>query len=205
MNALEIITIIKDIIITLAAILASILGVIGLNTWRRELKGKSQYLKAKEILNAVYKVREAFKYVRNPAIFSSEYPKELLDKFGSLKKEFRFEGNVQVYESRFKVLQEAFIKLEELNIDAQVEWGSEFQYVIDPLRKCRAELLITIQDFLASKKENYDDRYKNALTKAEERSILYFIGPNSEHDKFTPEIDNAVLEFEKILRPIIKK
>ena len=41
--------------------------------------------------------------------------------------------------------------------------------------------------------------------KAEERSVLYHIGEDSKHDKFTPEINEAIQEFENWLRPHIKK
>ena len=57
---------VKDIVITLAAASAALCVYLGLNAWRNELKGKAEYELAKNVLKSVYRVREAFKHVRNP-------------------------------------------------------------------------------------------------------------------------------------------
>jgi hypothetical protein len=68
----EFVSIRKDVVVALAAAWAGIIGFLGLQAWRRELKGKAEFAKAKEVLKAVYRVREAFKQVRHPAIFQYE-------------------------------------------------------------------------------------------------------------------------------------
>ncbi len=200
----EWISAIKDVIVGLSAISATIFAYIGLNTWRKELKGKAEYQLAKDVLKSVYRVREAFKHVRNPAIFAYEYPEEMRDYSGHLKRERDYEGTVYVYEKRWEKMTEAFKELEEHHLDAQVEWGAEFQNIIVKLRTCRAELLVEIQRMLDEKKNPQRVmRDKSAMEKA--FSILYDHGGNSEFDKFTPQVDAAVKEFEVWLRPHIKK
>ncbi|MGB2965535.1 MAG: hypothetical protein WBB69_16290 [Anaerolineales bacterium] len=152
MKIVEIITAIKDIIVVLSAISATIIAFIGLTTWRKELKGKSEYQLAKEVLKSVYKVRDAFKHVRHPAIFQYEYPEEMQNHFDQLKSEYEYEGTLQVYEKRWEVMTETFRELEEHHLDAQVEWGSEFQDVIINLRTCKSDLQIAIMNLLDHKK-----------------------------------------------------
>jgi hypothetical protein len=194
----------KEVIIGLSAVFATIFAYIGLNTWRKELKGKAEYQLAKDVLKSVYKVREAFKHVRHPAIFAYEYPEEMRDYSGHLKREKDYEGTLYVYEKRWQKMDEAFRELEEHHLDAQVEWGSEFQNVIIKLRSCRAELLVTIQKMLDEKKNPQRVmRDKESMEKA--FSTLYDNGGNTEFDKFTPQIEAAVKEFEVWLRPHIKK
>ncbi len=94
----------------------------------------------------------------------------------------------------------AFKELEENHLEAQVEWGSEFQNVIEKLRFCQIELLIAIQQMLEQKK---NPRIIDQ-TGYEERSVLYNLESDSNNDKFTPQIDKAINEFEKWLRPHIK-
>jgi hypothetical protein len=77
----------KDVVIGLSAASAAVFAYLGLSAWRRELKGKSEYELAKEVLKSVYKVREAFKHVRRPGIYQYEYPEEMRDHHGHLKKE----------------------------------------------------------------------------------------------------------------------
>ncbi len=194
----------KDVIIAISAAVAAVMAVWGLTAWRRELKGKSEYAKAKEVLKAVYRVREGFKHVRRPAIWQFEYPEEMIDSNGYLKPEHDHEGNTYVYETRIKVLNEAFSELEEQTLDAQVEWGPEFEDVIKPLRECRADLMIAIQDFLEAKKIPHYNQGRTKEERTKHLSVLYYGGPGSERDKFTPQINKAIEGFEDRLRPRIK-
>ena len=190
----------KDIIVSMAAIFAAFVAFRGINTWQKELKGKSEYQLAKDVLRTVYDVREGFIHVRKPAIFSYEYPEDMVDTSGHLKKEFKHSGTAHVYQERFKKLDSAFIKLEELNLDALVEWGSEHQDKIVPLRKCRAELFVQIQDMIRRYENPEEENWKTKEERIEERYIIYYTGENSKKDKFTPEINKAIDLFENWLR-----
>lgn len=196
--------IVSDTIVGISALAAAGFAYLGVNTWRKQLKGKSEYERAKETLKSVYRVRDAFKHVRGPAIFSSEYPEEMRDHHGSLKKEYEHKGMLAVYEARWKFLAEAFHELEEKTLEAQVEWGPEFENVIIPLRQCKAELLVTIQMMLERKKEPESFEPMTREDSQKERAILYY-HDDSKYDSFTPKINAAILEFETKLRPHIGK
>jgi len=191
-------SILQNIILALSGTAATLFAFLGLTAWRKEIKGKSEYEKAKKVLKAVYKVYRAFVYVRNPAIFQYEYPKEMTESWGHLKEEFYYEGECYVYDNRWKILTEAFLELEEQNLDAQVEWGTEFQEIIVPLRKCKGKLLNAIQNILETKKKNSQAPMCDIMA---ERAILYY----EKDDKFTIEINKAIKLFENKLRPHIKK
>lgn len=204
MTLAECITAIKDVLVGLSAVFAAVFAYLGLSAWRKELKGKAEYQLAKDVLKSVYRVREAFKHVRNPIIYQYEYPEEMRDHHSNLKKEQDYEGTAYVYEKRWEVMVEAFGELEEHHLEAQVEWGPEFQDVIKKLRSCRIELLIAIEQMLERKKNPRERALTSAEESAEERSVLYHLGSDSKHDKFTPQIDEAINDFEEWLRPHIK-
>jgi hypothetical protein len=194
----------KEQIVSISAVIGVFIAVSGLRTWRKELKGKSEYQKAKDVLKAVYRVRNGFMIVRSPGIYAYEYPKEMLNDSGYLKSECEYEGTLHVYQTRMKFLEDAFRDLEDQTLEAQVEWGKEFQNVIIPLRKCRGELVIAIQDFLESKKVGRMHESTSEERK-DRRSKLYYVGENFELDSFTPEINTAIESFEKKLRPHINR
>lgn len=198
-------TVAQNVVLALCGVATVVIAYCGLTTWRKELKGKSEYTKAKEVLKAVYKVRRGFMVVRAPAIFSYEYPEKMRDESGHLKAGCDYDGTVHVYQERWKFLAEAFQELEDQTLDAQVEWGAEFQDVIVPLRKCRAELQIAIQDMLRAKKDPYERQGRPRDERMEQRSVLYYVGESWEHDKFTPDINAAIERFETKLRPHIRK
>ncbi len=200
----EITTIVQNIVLAACGMATVFIAYLGLTTWRKELKGKSEYTKAKEVLKAVYKVRSSFMHVRNPIMYSFEFPEEMRGPRGNLKEEHDYEGRAHAYAKRWKLLADAFQELEEQNLEAQVEWGPEFQDVIIPLRKCLAELQITIGDMLERKKSLRNHETMSAEEKAKERSVLYYTGEDSKHDEFTQKINAAIKLFEKKLRPHIK-
>src|SRR6266849_2208520 len=189
---------VKDVLLGVAAAATALFAYLGLSAWRNELKGKSEYELAKRVLKAVYRVREAFKTVRNPAIYEYEFPEEMRDFHGHLKPEHDYEGTLRVYEKRWEKMDQPFKELEELHLEAQVEWGPEHQDVIVNLRRCRSEVLLAIQQMLRHKKNPREEPSK-AAELAEKRSVLYHSG--GDQDKFTPQIDAAIGEFEKWLRP----
>jgi hypothetical protein len=195
---------VRDVLVGLSAVSAAIFAYLGLSAWRKELKGKAEYELAKDVLKSVYRVREAFKHVRNPAIFQYEYPADMTDHHGHLEGKHDYEGTAHVYEKRWEKMDQAFRELEEHHLAAQVEWGSKFQDVIKKLRSCRADLLIAVQQLLERKKNPREVPRTTAEEKAEERSVLYHLGSDSEHDTFTPQIDEAIADFERWLRPHVR-
>lgn len=201
--AYECITAIKDIVVAGAAATAAIMAYRGLNTWRKELKGRSEYQLAKDTLRTIYKIEDAFRSVRNPMIRPFEYPKELTDHTGGLKKEHKHEGTTQVYESRFKKMDQAFIELEENFLDALVEWGPENEEKIDPLRRCRAELIVNLQDLLRRYKYPHEKNWKDTDKRNREDDVIYDISKDGQG--FTSEINDAVKIFDSWLRPVIAR
>jgi hypothetical protein len=69
----------KDIFTVLASITAGIVAIIGLQTWKKQLKGKTEYELAQRLLMAVYKIRDAIYYVRNPFMSAGEINQALKD------------------------------------------------------------------------------------------------------------------------------
>ena len=82
----EYIALAKDIILAISAAVAAFFAWRGLVTWRKEIKGKSEYETAKQVLKAVYRIREAFVYVRNPLKYRFEYPEKLRDSIPDCQK-----------------------------------------------------------------------------------------------------------------------
>ena len=62
----ELIASISDGIVALAALGAFIVALIGVNSWRKEMKGRNEYELARRIMRSCYKVRDAFWQTRNP-------------------------------------------------------------------------------------------------------------------------------------------
>ena len=123
-----IVSLTKDIITALSAIIAATVAVVGLRTWRKQLKGKTEYELAQKSLRAVYRVRESIALVRNPFMNAGEIDQAM--------KEANIEGNPlndpkvdrlsqgAVYQRRWQKLQEALAELELNALEAEDYLGA---------------------------------------------------------------------------------
>lgn len=195
----------KDIIVSTSALAVAFFAYRGLNRWQEELKGKSEYQLAKNVLQSVYKVREAFKSVRNVAIYSYEYPTELVLESGHVAQKDKAQATMHVYHERFKNLDSAFVELEDLFIQALVEWGSEKQDLIVDMRKQRSELLVAIQTLIDGYREPGSNSWMTQDERKRQNCVLYYTGENSKYSEFSDEVNLAVNGFDKWLRPHINR
>lgn len=186
--------------VALSAAVAAFFAFRGIQAWRRELRGKSQYALAKEILKSVYEVREGFKRVRQQVIFQYEYPESMVDYHGHLLPEKEYDGMVYVYQQRLNVLEEAFHTLEQKHLDSQVEWGTHLHDMIIPLRECRAELRSSISFRLKSIKnrseaERLTGNQKDEYVKMTNEMAAIMTAKTS-GETFTKKINDALEKFE---------
>ncbi|MCD4813731.1 hypothetical protein K8S19_08585 [bacterium] len=98
MTCSELIVLIKDVILTGAAIAVAITG---LNTWKRQLKGKFEYDLCRRILVTLFKYRDAIDGVRHPFMYASEKPNPPEKETKSMTYE-KFGGS-DAYKNDFKV------------------------------------------------------------------------------------------------------
>jgi hypothetical protein len=109
-------------ITAIAAIVAVIIAWRGLATWKHELKGKSEYETAKQVLKAVYKVREAFLIARSPWILYGKQ-NNINDKSRCATQKLDYNSSYQ--NIVLKCFEGTWADLEEQNIIAQIEWGTQ--------------------------------------------------------------------------------
>lgn len=74
MDPATLLTTVKDIMVAIAAITTTGVAVIGLEKWRHEIRGKSDFEAARELAVATYKLRSAVDKARHPLIAIAEYP-----------------------------------------------------------------------------------------------------------------------------------
>ena len=189
-------------IIALCALLATRFAYLGIKTWKKQLIGSSRYQKAKEVLKAVYNVRNIFRDVRNPLIYHYEYKKEFLNGIGQPKSDKDYEITLHIYDSRWKFLSKAFAELENLHLEAQVEWGKEYAEKIYSLRKCYNKLNHALEDYIESK--NPSNKYP-VIIDNEITSIIFSSLSPEKPNEFSLEIEESVEEFDVWLRPFINK
>ena len=197
----EVVAIFKDIVLTLAAIVAGYVGIRGLDTWRRQLRGNTEYQLAKNMLGSVYELREAISSVRNPFMQYSKEPDLPEDKLKELsQREREWHALAQAYQRRWEPVPKATAKLDANLLEAEVVWGPAIRAKAAPLNRLTGELLFALQDHLEAR--NPDGRYESPgpeLVK-KRHETLYGLG---EKDEFKERLQQVIREIEDELRPHI--
>jgi len=170
------VSLIKDIITSLAAIIAAIVAILGLQAWKKQLAGKKEYELAHRLLTDTYKFREALAGVRYWNTSSSE------------------SGIKAMYVERWQKVQEATIELDSTSLEAEAIWGSVVRENLQPLRQCADKLYATIGYYL-------DDLERPQLDEKEKFQIGF--DDHSEDNNFSKEIYEAVKKMEKFLEPYL--
>lgn len=164
---------------------------IGLDAWKKQLKGKDNYDLARRLLKNIYAVRESIRFVRNPLISTVEMETSLT-KSGFKPEDYsdRTKMHNAVYSIRWNKIMEAKAELDTLLIEVEVLWGKDYLYVFNQLNEKILKLYSTLTIFLNYEKDVPFDR-----------NILYDIG---EKDLFNQEVNNVVKKIEEYVKPHLK-
>lgn len=188
-NLSQVMPIMRDIATTIAAGVATYVGLAGLNAWKKQLKGRADYELARQYLRAVYRIRnEMNKYVRNPSI--PVYEMKAARKEEGLESEDLSdednETNRLVYARRWRKVMNATEELDTALLEAEAVWGHTAVEVQKDFDGCIRELHLTLMAFL-------DGRLKQDV---DIDDVIYA----TSRSKFTKKIDASITKVEEYLR-----
>jgi len=161
---------VKDIIeygAKLIPIAGLVIAWLGLDTWRRQIKGTDKYKVASELLTAVYKLREGIGVFRSP--FVEFQPTD--DKTSS-KEMNEFYGYLETMDRRWKEVSEPLTQLSLLSLKAEVHLSKDTKDKVDVLFKLVRELQVTYEQYITVKNPESGFTEPNDFG-PEERKILW--------------------------------
>lgn len=194
----------KDIISIIAPIAALVIAALGLQTWKRQLYGKSEYNIAKKLLKATYKYREAIQSVRHPSMDYSEIqnpPKD--DTQPNNERRTRYYAATKAYDNRWSKITEARIEIDTELLEAEVLLGKKVKEKYSNLFSVGKKLFLNIRHYL--NELNPDSRVHFSY----DHDIIYskLVGENkfADDDAYTNELNKSIFEIENELRPHLNK
>ena len=203
MTTLEIISAAKDVVLGLAAIGTVSVAVYGIKSWSRELRGKASFEVARCLIRATYKLRDELSYSRSPWMSPGEFPKEYspMSKDSASTKEA--EALVYVFTNRWKRVAKAQLEFEANVLEAEALWGSDIKTKTDKLRECARDLRDGMDAMLSNAVNDGEDFKCDPEFGEVIKLEVYRIKEAT--NKLSIEINNAVEEIEKSVRPHIKR
>jgi len=196
----QLVAISKDIILGLAAISTAGVAVYGVKSWKRELTGKTEFDAANRMLQALYKVRDNFFYVRCPLILAGEFPPDFYDeRKNSNQKEA--EGYAYAYRNRWEFLGKALQEFDACALESEALWGNDVKSKIDDVRRCIRKLNTSIEFNIRNIASG-----RNELDRDFSQKIMLDISATPESDdELSVAFKAAVVEFEDTLKPHFRR
>jgi hypothetical protein len=193
-----IILVIKDVCIAIGLVGALIVAILGLRTWWRELKGKTEYDLARRILTTAYKMRNAIQRVRNPFMSVSE--RGSATRAEKLPGGFKNEDMAKEYRARWDPVYQALVQLDEAAAEAEALWGPKINEALKPLKECSKELLLNLnQHLMRCAIQSYRESLNQEQMQKIDRVIYSVDGPGK--DEFHRRLSEAVKRIEGMLKP----
>lgn len=199
------IPLIKDGIIAIAGVIGAVVAILGLNTWKRQLYGQSEYELAKRFLKSLYLFREVINNARHPFMqyFAvPDLPQEKLEKLSKGEKEWH--AQAQAWEKRWEPVAKARADLDINVLESEVFWDNEIKDKMQKISRLQAELYVAIQEHIEGTNPVKPDETYGGEDLKRNKAVMYGIGDRSK-DAFLDKMLTAIEEIENILKPYIRK
>lgn len=203
MTCTEIVSLLKDLVLSGAAITGAVVAVKGLGTWQRQLKGQSEYELSRRILVTVFKYRDAINGVRHPAMWAYEMPSPPDDEAAKMSPEqIRFYGTSKAYQARWDKVQTERTSLYADLLEAEAIWGLELKELFKKVFDLEHELFTRIRHYIELINPDTDEASKDAIRNIDKkaRDIMYD-NLSDEPDEYKQGLVSAIEQIEKYLKP----
>lgn len=203
MTCTEIVTLLKDLVLSVAAITGAVVAVKGLGTWQRQLKGQSEYELSRRILVSVFKYRDAINGVRHPAMWAYEMPSPPEEEAAKMSREqLRFYGTSKVYQARWDKVQTERTTLYADLLEAEAIWGTESRELFEEVFNLEHELFTRIRHYVELINPDTEEASKQAIRNIDKknRDIMYS-NLSDEPDEYKQDLISAIEKVEKYLKP----
>ncbi len=197
----------KDVLVAVAAVVGAAVAIRGLNTWNRQLKGSAEYDLARRILKVTYRLRDAIKSVRHPAMWGVEIPNPPVEEAKHMsREEIIYYGKSHAYQARWQKVSDVRTDLQAELLEGEVLWGGELNKLFEVLFKLEHELLVAVQNYLSLSNPKESQARKTAIEKRQlnARDILYD-SLEEKGDEFTKDVARAIVPIEEYLKPHLRR
>jgi hypothetical protein len=198
----------RDIAVSVSAIAAAIIAVLGINAWRRQLKGMTEYQIALKVLKALFAARESLVEARGRFTFPAEWADRVPDAGG--RAEFMALIEAQSYQRRLSRVGSARADLHVAQQEALAVWG-------EPAHEALEEFFRAIDDLSAAYDQYFEVELAGARRKDQDgiepepdtdhqvlRRILFAIPDREGNDPFGKRIARGVGKAEDFYRGRLK-
>jgi hypothetical protein len=193
-------SIVKDVLLAIAACITACVAHTGLKKWREELQGKANFDVARELAKSTYILRDAISLCRSPFIVWHEFPEDYdpLIVGDALKKG---RALAYVYENRWAKVSNAMQSFDLASIEAEALWSGLIKDKTHRLRKCAGDLKVDIDSYIRNEFAG-----GTLFVDADfEKEVKLGIWDHSKENPLTTRINDAISDIETEIRPHLSR
>lgn len=195
---LAVLTPIKEVVVTVAAVIGATVACRGLTTWQRQLRGQADFEVARKFLRAAYKLRAVILSARWGVVTPQEQSKAAQE-FGVDPSDTKYRREVQdaVYMRRWNSIVAANIEFEAERIEVQVLWGEPAKVAGAAFEDIITDFVLATQHLVRDTKPNPDKEYIDARAVVSDSS-----GKGT--DAMGLRITKAIAAIEEFVKPHLR-
>lgn len=216
-------SVIRDILVSCAAIASPLIAYSALQTWRRTLMGNAEHSTAKTLLVGVYGLREEIRTFRAGTMSGAETvtaAEELgIDLASIPEKERPTRAFLLAMDRRFKKVGDARIAFNVAEREAEALWTIEEMKVLRPLDELCAKLVFAFKRYARIRDDEIYNasildvrasklaiRPTNPKEREEVEAIIFDRSESVDRpDRFMTDLNNCIEEINKVVRPKLKQ
>lgn len=173
----------------------------GLKTWRRQLKGTSQFDVAKRLMLKVYQIRRDIEYCREsyrsiPVLTHYQDGKPIPE-----REQERYSRNKEMLE-RYNVIVRTLSEIEFILFESEIILDKKARNIFKPIEDVCYLLRYSIDEYIIVCDPRYKDMSGSEDSSNQYRELLRVIF-SKKNDDIQTKINSTVAEFEKLIKPYI--
>ena len=174
-------------------------AVVGLKSWSHELRGRTEFEAARNLMRATYRFRDEIQNSRAPFIAAGEFPSEYPGPQNATSDQ-EARAWSYVYKNRWELVREALQELETYVLEGEALWGGEIRIKADELRQCARELQVAMEAIIDDKAQRGENFRTDRDFGKTMRSTAH-ASRGDDSNAFNKRMMAAVNAIEDIIRP----
>ncbi len=175
-------------------------GLMGLKTWRQQLRGTANHEMSRKLLVAIYSYEATLNAARDVGMSLSELSKEEAAQIDAVAPESkRYAFSYSIYRARLEAIERSLAPVRALLLEARALWGNEVDGLVVALINMKDEWWTVARRYASAMNpaEDAETRERYARAWIEQKGVLYVDGPD---DVFGQRFKDRLAEVEVFLR-----
>ena len=203
----ELSSLLKDIFLGVSAIIVALVGIIGLTTWKSQLKGKARFDVARTIMRLAFKLREDFKSARSLISWAIEFADRV-----KIRDESEGESQVlnewHVKRQRLRPLGKHLHELQEAGWEAEAIFDADASVKVSEsiagFRQSYGRLASAIDSLFRHQLNTTVTRLTHETPKNYVEDLMGMVYSGSDDDPFSKRIDEHVESLASTLKRYVR-